>query len=113
MVAGPAVRVESRRLQHGADRLSWVDKLMVVTPADESLARRGPDQAEQHAQRGGRAGAVRTEEAGHPPRRKVECEVAYGPYRAEVLAQRPNRDRETLGTRHGDQPGQSVRRCRP
>ena len=53
--------------------------------ADRRGARRRPDQAEQDPQRGGLAGAVRAEEAGHLPGLDARGEIRHGGDGAEPL----------------------------
>ena len=87
MIDGPAAGVEAGRFQHGTDLAGGLVEVDVA-PAVE---RGGPggrgDETEQHAQRGGLAGAVRSEEAGDRPRSQLEGEVVDGGHRAEAFGE--------------------------
>ena len=69
-------------LEHGADLRARVRELLVGDAAEGRGAGVRADQAEQHAQRGRLAGAVRAEEAGHAAGLDLEGEVVDGDRRS-------------------------------
>ena len=87
--AGP---VETLGVEHGTDHGGRGDQLVVADPVDGGLALGRRDQTERDAQRGGLAGAVRTEEAGHLARLDGEAQVPHRLDGAEALAQVAHHD---------------------
>jgi hypothetical protein len=77
VVATGASWVEVRRLEGGADLAQGVRDVVVGDAADGGGARGRADQAQQHSQRGGLAGPVRTEEAGDAPGLDREVELLH------------------------------------
>ena len=72
--AGPSL-VRTRRLEHRAHGVKRAVQVGVPGAADSRGAAGRGDQVEHHAQRGGLAGSVGPEEAGHPPRFDGERQV--------------------------------------
>ena len=87
MVLGAAGRVEAGGLEHGSDVVDGVVQLHIPAPAERSRSLGDGDQAEQHPQRRGLAGAVGPEEAGDPARGHLEAETVDGPEGSELLGE--------------------------
>ena len=87
MVAAGAAGVEVGGLQGRADRGLRAREVDVALAVDRRGAAGGVDQAEQHPQGGGLAGAVRPEEAGDPAGLDVEAQVVDGDEAAEALGE--------------------------
>ena len=92
MVGGAAAGMERFGVEQGAD---LEERLAVVgerPPVDQRRTRRGIVEAEDHAQRGGLAGAVGAEEPGDPSGVDVEAEMVHGDGLAVALGQLPYLD---------------------
>jgi hypothetical protein len=87
VVACSPARVEARGLQRCPDDCRRPRQVDVPLSPDRGLAGVGVDQAEQHPQRGGLAGAVGAQEAGDPAGLDGEGQVVDGPHGAEALGE--------------------------
>lgn len=91
VVGGPR-RMETLRLQYGADHPGWIAELIEAAAVDGRLARSGMHQSEQHAKRGGLPGPIRAEEAGDGAWLHGEAQVLYRCDRPELFGQALHND---------------------
>jgi hypothetical protein len=96
-------------VEEDPDVEAGVGDVAVVVAADGDLAGRGGGEPAHHPHRGRLAGAVRPQEAGHPPRLAAERDVVDGAERAVGLGQPGDLDhashRTGWTTRGGSAPG--------
>jgi hypothetical protein len=87
VVAGAAAWVDRPGVQQGPHDPQGRAQLLVAAAVDQGVAGGGPVKAEDHPHRGGLAGAVGTEEAGHLARLHLERQVVDGQGGAVPLGQ--------------------------
>ncbi len=87
VVDGPTAGVEAGGFQHGSDMAGGLIEVDVAPAAERGSTGARGDEAEHHAQRGGLAGTVESEQAGHRPRLQLEAQVVDGGHRAEAFGE--------------------------
>ena len=87
VVDRPAPGVKARRLQHGAHLAGGFVEVDVAAAVERGAAGGRGDEAEQHPQRGGLAGAVRAEEPGDGAGLQLEGQVVDGGDGAEAFGE--------------------------
>jgi hypothetical protein len=92
VVTGRPARMEAGRLQDRADLMQRLLQVAVSPAVDGRRARVGPDQAEQHPQRGRLPGPVRAEETGHGALLDLETHLVDREYLAKSLGQAAHLD---------------------
>ncbi len=83
VVAGGASRMETGRLEHGADVVRGAIQAGIADAVDQGRPGRRPHQTEKYPQRGGLARPVRADKAGDRAGLHVETEIVDGENTAE------------------------------
>ena len=97
MVAGAATRIGEGGLQGRTHDMQRISQVSVAAPVDRRCPGGGGHEAEEHAQRGGLAGAVRAEEPDDAAPLDGEGDVVDGGQAGEALGEPVDFDHRHAG----------------